>query len=71
MSQREQDRQEVLAAVYRSIEQGMNSESVGVYIALAKDYGQKYGIEVRSWWMAGRRTFVDTEDAWQWGQTLP
>jgi len=71
MSQREKDRQEVLAAVYSSIEQGMDSGSVGVYIDLARGYGQKHEIEVQSWWMAGRRIFADTEDARQWAQTLP
>jgi hypothetical protein len=71
MSQREKDRQVVLNAVRSSICAGMDSGSVSTYIVLANDYGQRYGIDVESWWMNGRGTFSSVEYAWEWAQTLP
>lgn len=70
MSQREKDRQEVLAAVYSSIEQRMDSGSVGVYVALARAYGEKYRIGVEDWVMDGRREF-DPSSAKEWANNLP
>jgi hypothetical protein len=71
MSERKEDRQQVLAAVHSSIEQRMDNGSVGVYVALARAYGEKYRIGVEDWVMDGRRVFSSVEYAWDWAQTLP
>jgi hypothetical protein len=72
MTQREEDRQQVLAAVHSWIEQGMGNG--GVHVELARGYGQKYGINeqtIQDWLIDSRREFDRVEYAREWAQTLP
>lgn len=71
--QRMHDRQEVLQAAYRSIEQRMTPESVNVYVKLANQYAEKYRtVEiVQDWIMDGRTVFSFREKAIEWADSLP
>ncbi|MBD2681539.1 MULTISPECIES: hypothetical protein [Nostoc] len=71
--QKQTDRLKILEKVYESIEQRMTTNSVAVYVQLARQYGKKYQIEglVESWILEGRNVFFTPESAKAWADTLP
>jgi hypothetical protein len=77
MSERKEDRQQVLAAVFSSIEQRMDGGSVDIYVDLARAYGKKYAINegiIQDWLMEGREQshlFGNVEFAKEWANSLP
>jgi len=70
---RRDDRSEVLAAVEKSIETGMENSSKQHYIMLANGYGKKYGIssEIEAWILGAQNGFSSKEEAGLWAKTLP
>jgi hypothetical protein len=73
LNQKQIDRQDVLDAVYQSINVRMTNDSVGEYVRLARQYGESHGIAVLvdDWIMDGRTTFSSQTEARQWADSLP
>ncbi|MCC5661268.1 hypothetical protein LC608_30790 [Nostoc sp. XA010] len=71
--EKQTERLKVLEMVQQAIKQRMNPDSVTAYVVVAREYGQKYGIEslVNNWIIEGRTVFLTPESARSWTESLP
>lgn len=66
------DRQTVIKAINKAIEERMPAHRMEVCHEFARQYGKKQGISnlIEDWINEGRE-ISSTEDAWKWADSLP